>query len=166
MRGVRWDSVKEGYKKCLTKLQRMKDVLVSAFTFDDKPNPYVKEKTPAQALKQTNNIPFTGKGTNYQRAVEYISFLMTKGLSQGRLEYLSCIMFLSDGVCEGAYPDEGLRRLLASKNEGRKMLFYTIACATHEDEDMKRMVSTMGGEHYNVSNPEATRQVFAIILGV
>ena len=156
----------EGYKNCLGKLQRMKELVVSTFTFDDKPNPFLKEKTPSQALKQTSKLPFSGKGTNYQRAVEYVLFLMTRGLSEAHLDFLSCVIFLSDGQCEGGYPDEGMHKLLAMKNEGRKLLFYTIACVTKEDEDMKNMIRTVNGEHFNVHSSEAARQVFSIILGV
>ena len=166
MRGARWNAVVEGYKSCLTKLQRMKQNVVSTFTFDDMPNPFLKEKTPAQALRQTAKIPFTQKGTNYQRAVDYVLFLMTRGLSEAHLDYLTCVIFLSDGQCEGGYPEEGMRKLQAMKNEGRRMLFYTVACVTKEDEDMENMVHTMNGEHFNVQDPEATRQVFSIILGV
>eukprot|EP00831_Metopus_contortus_P005621 TRINITY_DN12121_c0_g1_i4.p2 TRINITY_DN12121_c0_g1~~TRINITY_DN12121_c0_g1_i4.p2 ORF type:complete len:107 (-),score=13.12 TRINITY_DN12121_c0_g1_i4:147-467(-) len=103
-----------------------------------------------------------GKGTNYERAMEYVHFLSTRGLPHQYLDYLTCVIFLSDGL--GGYPAESLRKLSDIRGEGRKILFYTIACATEDSSDMEEMVKYMEGEHYNVSDAIGAKRVFHSIL--
>jgi len=45
----------------------MEDIVVSTFTFDDDPNESIKTLPPAAALGR-RPLPFTGKGTNYEKA--------------------------------------------------------------------------------------------------
>lgn len=161
MKGARWDAVRIGYDTCLKKIQYMSHVLVSAFSFDIKVNPFCKEKVPTVAIDNSVKIPFTGKGTNYKRALEYAINLMKQ---TKRKDYLTCIMFLSDGL--GGYPDEGVKEILQMKEAGRKVLFYTIACETEEEEDMIKLATELGGEHYKVTAAEASRVVFSAILSV
>jgi len=161
MKGARWDAVRIGYDTCLKKIQSMTNVFVSAFSFDIKVNPFCKEKVPAVAMVNSVKIPFTGKGTNYKRALEYAISLMKQ---TKRKDYLTCVMFLSDGL--GGYPDEGVKEILQMKEDGRKIIFYTIACETDEEEDMIKMATDLGGEHYKVTTAEASRIVFSAILSV
>eukprot|EP00826_Nyctotherus_ovalis_P053874 TRINITY_DN7031_c0_g2_i2.p1 TRINITY_DN7031_c0_g2~~TRINITY_DN7031_c0_g2_i2.p1 ORF type:complete len:458 (-),score=163.29 TRINITY_DN7031_c0_g2_i2:515-1888(-) len=161
MKGARWDAVKIGYDTCLKKIQYMSNVFVSAFSFDTKVNPFCKEKVPAIAIANSVKIPFTGKGTNYKRALEYAISLMKQ---TKRKDYLTCMMFLSDGL--GGYPDEGVKEILAMKDAGRKAIFYTIACETDEEADMIKLATELGGEHYKVTTAEASRVVFSAILSV
>ncbi len=161
MKGVRWNSVKAGYKRCLAHIKRMPEVIISAFTFDDKANPFVREKTPAIAATTAERLPFSGKGTNYKRALEFAINIIKRSQHQ---EYLSCILFLSDGM--GGYPEEAMNEILTMREEGKKILFYTMACATKEDEDMVNMAKMLEGAHYTFDDAEAAKRVFAAILRV
>lgn len=161
MKGARWNSVKAGYKNCLAQLKKMPEVIVSAFTFDDKPNPFVREKTPAMAATTAERLPFSGKGTNYKRALEFVINIIQKTQHP---DYLSCILFLSDGM--GGYPEEALQQMIDMRESGKKMALYTIACVTKEDEDMIKMAKMLDGEHYAFENAEAATKVFSAILRV
>lgn len=161
MKGARWDSVVVGFSTCLHRIKRMKEVCVSAFTFDVKPNPFCRERSPHQAILTLNQIPFTGKGTDYKRALKYAIALMNKAKHN---DYLVCIMFLSDGF--GGYPTECINELRTMKTKGKKILFYTIACDTEEETEMIKMTKELEGEHYKVTDPEAAKFVFANILNV
>ena len=161
MKGTRWDSVLVGLSTCLNRIKRMKHVTVSAFTFDSKVNPFCRERSPQQAIINSSQIPFTGKGTDYKRALKYAIALITKAKHS---EYLSCIMFLSDGL--GGYPAEHIKELNSMREKGKKILFYTIACDTDEEKEMMQMAEEINGEHYKVTNPEAAKIVFTTILNV
>jgi uncharacterized protein with von Willebrand factor type A (vWA) domain len=161
MKGTRWDSVIVGLSECLDRIKRMKQVCISAFTFDIKPNPFCRERSPHQAIANSNQIPFTGKGTDYKRALRYATALINKTRHP---DYLVCIMFLSDGL--GGFPKECVEELKEMKEKGRKILFYTIACDTDEEGDMMYMARELQGEHYKVMNPEAAKVIFASILRV
>ena len=161
MRGAPWAGVKAGYRICLTQLERMAEVVVSTFTFGDEANPHVQEKSPSEALQMANSLPFTGQGRNYKPALEYIIGLIDSAV---HAEYLSCILFLSDGP--GGTADESIEQLSALRAYGKKMLFYTIACATEEGEDMVNMVKALEGEHFAFSNPQAAQSSFTTILGL
>jgi len=161
MKGSRWDAVTTGFDICLQKIKRMENVFVSAFTFDTKVNPFCRERHPVRAIAHSKKIPFTGKGTNYKRPIEYAITLMEKSQHS---DYLTCLMFLSDGL--GGYPKESMKELKKLRNRGRKMIFYTIACETEEEADMMQMSTEMEGEHYKITNAEASKIVFAAILNV
>lgn len=161
MKGARWDSVIVGFSTCLHRIKRMKEVCVSAFTFDVKPNPFCRERSPHQAILTLNQIPFTGKGTDYKRALKYAIALINKAKHN---DYLVCMMFLSDGF--GGYPTEYINELKAMRDKGKKILFYTIACDTEEETEMMKMTNELQGEHYKVTDPEAAKLVFAAILNV
>eukprot|EP01022_Parablepharisma_sp_SALTPOND_P023551 TRINITY_DN5013_c0_g1_i1.p1 TRINITY_DN5013_c0_g1~~TRINITY_DN5013_c0_g1_i1.p1 ORF type:complete len:334 (-),score=24.31 TRINITY_DN5013_c0_g1_i1:75-971(-) len=161
MKGARWESVKSGYKDCLTKLQNMKEVLVSAFTFDDKPNPFIREMAPKQVLATVKSLPFTMKGTNYKRALAYAIYLIKK---VGKKDYLSCVVFLSDG--QGGYPTESVSELNKLRKGGKKTLFYTIACETNEEAEMIKMAQELNGEHYKLTSTTAAKVIFSEILGI
>lgn len=161
MAGARWDSVVVGLFTCLKRIRRMVDVCVSAFTFDTKPNPFCRERTPQQAIVNAERMPFTGKGTNYMRALEYAISLVNKTRKEN---HLLCLLFLSDGL--GGYPVDQVEKLKAMRKKGKKILFYTIACVTDEEKDMMRMATELQGEHYKVTNEEASRLVFSTILNV
>jgi len=161
MAGARWDSVVVGLFSCLKRIKRMVDVCVSAFTFDTKPNPFCRERTPRQAIANAERMPFTGKGTNYMRALEYAITLINKSKKDN---HLLCILFLSDGLCE--YPVEQIEKLKTMRKKGKKILFYTISCVTDEEKTMMKMATELQGEHYKVTNEEASRLVFSTILNV
>lgn len=161
MKGSRWDAVTTGFDICLQKIKRMENVFVSAFTFDTKVNPFCRERHPTRAIAHSKKIPFTGKGTNYKRPIEYAITLMEKSENPG---YLTCLMFLSDGL--GGYPKESMNALKRLRSKGRKMIFYTIACETEEEADMMQMSTEMEGEHYKITSAEASKIVFAAILNV
>lgn len=161
MAGARWDSVVVGLFTCLKRIKRMVDVCVSAFTFDTKPNPFCRERTPQQAIVNAERMPFTGKGTNYMRAVEYAISLINKSKKDN---YLLCLLFLSDGL--GGYPADQVEKLKTMRKKGKKILFYTIACVTDEEKDMMKMATELQGEHYKVTNEEASKLVFSTILNV
>ena len=161
MKGSRWESVTTGFRICLEKIKKMKDVYVTAFTFDSKVNPFCRERVPMRAIAHAKEIPFSGKGTNYKRPLEYAMQIMKKSKNQG---FLCCLMFLSDGL--GGYPTSSLEDLKEMRNSGTKIVFYTIACETDEDEDMIKMSRFMGGEHYKIINADASKAIFAAILNV
>lgn len=161
MKGSRWEAVVTGFDICLQKIKRMENVFVSAFTFDTKVNPFCRERHPARAIAHSKTIPFTGKGTNYKRAIEYAITLMEKSHHP---EFLTCLMFLSDGL--GGYPKDSMKSLKRMRSRGRKMIFYTIACETEEEAEMMQMSNEMGGEHYKITSAEASKIVFAAILNV
>ena len=161
MKGTRWEAVRIGFDTCLKKINSMTNVVVSAFSFDNKVNPFCKEKLPAIAIMNSVNIPFSGKGTDYSRALEYALNLISRTTHN---DYLTCIMFLSDGL--GGYPTTCVKKLNNLRESGRKFIFYTIACETDEEEDMIRMCTDLEGEHYKVVTAEASRLVFSSILNV
>ena len=99
MKGSRWESVKIGFKDCLTRLIPMQDILVTALTFDNKPKLFCKEKSPLEAIDVSQDMPFTGEGTNYKRALTFAVDVIKKSTFE---DYLVCIVFLSDGL--GGYP--------------------------------------------------------------
>eukprot|EP00826_Nyctotherus_ovalis_P043337 TRINITY_DN4552_c0_g1_i14.p1 TRINITY_DN4552_c0_g1~~TRINITY_DN4552_c0_g1_i14.p1 ORF type:complete len:435 (-),score=147.43 TRINITY_DN4552_c0_g1_i14:28-1332(-) len=152
MKGSRWEAVMTGFDICLQKIKRMENVFVSAFTFDTKVNPFCRERHPSRAIAHSKQIPFTGKGTNYKRPIEYAISLMEKSHHP---EYLTCMMFLSDGL--GGYPTDSMKALKRLRSRGRKMIFYTIACETEEEADMMHMSTDLGGEHYKITSAEASK---------
>lgn len=161
MKGVRWESVMIGFETFLRKVKDMQEIVLSTYTFDTKVNPCYKEITINEAIEHPSEITFTAGGTNYKKSLEYTIELLEKTL---RPDYLACIIFLSDGL--GGYPGEGIAKLKKMREEGRKILFYTIGCATEDDADMITMATELSGEHYNVVNAEASRLVFSAILKV
>lgn len=161
MRGIRWDSVKIGLKTCLKRMLSMKDLVISGFTFDNGVNRFCTEVTPNEAIKSLNDMKFTAKGTDYTNALEHAIQIITESSLKN---YLSCILLLSDGL--GGFPEDTLNKLADMKNNGTKLLFYTIACETDEDDDMIIMSKGLGGEHYKVTDPEASKIVFTKILGM
>ena len=146
MKGKRWEAVNIGIKICLQKMRHMKDILISGFSFDTHPNPFCSEKAVKEAISLFKELPFTGKGTNYDRALRYAAKLMKDSKHHG---YLTCFMFLSDG--KDSYPDEIVDELKQIRGEGQKFIFYTIACATDEIEDMVSITKALNGEHYNIT---------------
>jgi Mg-chelatase subunit ChlD len=161
MKGSRWDAVTIGYDSFMKNVKNMPEIYISAFTFDTKVNPFCKERTVDEAIECSSQIPFTGKGTNYKRALEYAINLIEKSTHP---DHLVCIMFLSDGL--STYPAESVKRLMEMREQGKKIIFYTIACETDEDEDMIKMATQLEGEHYKVTAAEASRLVFSAILKV
>jgi uncharacterized protein YegL len=161
MKGKRWEAVNIGLQACLRKLKPMKDNLVSGFTFDDQVNPLCRERPTANAVAIFKRLPFTARGTNYKRALEYGLKLITTSKSKS---YLHCVLFLSDGT--GGYPKDVVLQLKDMKEKKRNILFYTIACETDEEKDMIRMAEELSGEHYKVAAAEAARVVFTSVLGL
>lgn len=161
MKGSRWDSVRAGFNDCLEKLRPMKEVIITGLTFDNKPNVFCREKTPDQAIRDTHNMLFTGAGTNYKRSLEYTYEAITKA---ARSDYLFCIILLSDGL--GGYPDRVIEDFKDLREQGKKFLFYSIACETDDDEDMIRIATELKGEHFKVSGVEGMKSAFTRILGV
>lgn len=161
MKGARWDAVKFGYMVCLDRIKAMTDVVVSAFTFDTVPNPFCKERTPKVAIAYSRDLPFTGRGTNYKRALRYAISLMKKSRHK---DYLFCLMFLSDGL--GGFSEEPVNELREMKRRGKKVLFYTVAFKTSRDQEMLKMASMLQGEHYKITNTRAANIIFSTILTV
>ena len=163
MRGTRWESVMIGYKTFLNKVKNMKNITITTFTFDTRVNPFGKEESVEKALEEADKIPFSGKGTNYSRAMKHAIEIFDKSETK---DNLVCIMFLSDGL--GGYPDEAIETLMKMREDGRRFVFYSIGCATDEkeDEDMIGMATSLGGEHYRVIDAEAARIVFPAILNI
>ena len=161
MKGARWDAVKFGYMICLDRIKAMSDVVVSAFTFDTVPNPFCKERSPKVAIGYSRDLPFTGRGTNYKRALRYAISLIKKSVHKN---YLFCLMFLSDGL--GGFSEEPVKELKEMKKDGKKILFYTVAFKTSRDQEMLKMASILQGEHYKVTNIDAAKIIFSTILSV
>lgn len=161
MLGNRWTAVTIGFGTFLKRVKSMENILISAFTFDIKVNPFCKERTIEEAIKNSVELPFTGKGTNYKRALEYGTDLIERSTHK---DYLICIMFLSDGL--GSYPEQSIEKLKQMREDGRKIIFYTIACETNEEADMIKMTTELDGEHYKVMDADAARLVFSAILKV
>ncbi len=162
MRGPRWEAVRCGYKRCLNCLAKMESIIVTTFSFDDKANPHINCRTPAEALRNSGKLPFTGKGTNYAKALEWAISCIEKRDAKFK-DYMVCVLFLSDG--EGGYPEAAVKRLEQMKSTGTRMLFYTIACSTFEDQDMIRMDKELGGEHYRVGDHSSAEAIFLRIIG-
>ena len=163
MMGKRWRAVGDGYLRCLELLQGMQNIIVSSYTFDDKAYDYVKEMEPRVAAKIKEKLPFKkGDKTDYRIAMDKAIKLLTTESNPKFKDYLACVMFLSDG--KGGYPEEQVNQLAELKKAGRKTLFFTFACETEEDEDLKRMATTLAGEHYKVLDAEAMRRAFQTIL--
>lgn len=162
MKGKRWRAVLEGYRRCLKKLQGMENIIVSTVSFDNKANIHGKEKTVVQAQAVQKSIPFTKGGTSYQIALEVTLDIISTGLSSKFANYLSVILFLSDGV--GNYPKAEIARINELKKNEKKIMFYTIACETEEDEDMMNMTKALQGEHYQVKDAEAIKNLFQRII--
>eukprot|EP00826_Nyctotherus_ovalis_P015003 TRINITY_DN1422_c0_g1_i1.p1 TRINITY_DN1422_c0_g1~~TRINITY_DN1422_c0_g1_i1.p1 ORF type:complete len:220 (-),score=74.54 TRINITY_DN1422_c0_g1_i1:91-750(-) len=161
MKGTRWESVKFGLRTCLNRLKAMSEIKISGFTFDREIHDFCREVTPAEAIKLAENMVFSAKGTNYIAALEHAMTIIDEAEHK---DYLACVMFLSDGL--GGLPEDTIEQLNGMKKEGNKILFYTIACATDEDDDMILMSTKLGGEHYKVTNSEASKIVFTKILEV
>lgn len=161
MRGTRWDSVRFGLKTCLNRLKTMEEIRISGFTFDDEVRDFCREVTPEEAIKLSQDMAFSAKGTNYIEALEHAMKIINEAEHK---DYLACIMFLSDGL--GGLPKDTIDELKEMKKQGVKILFYTIACATDDDDDMIIMSTNLGGEHYKVTNSEASKIVFTKILEV
>lgn len=161
MKGKRWEAVKKGLEACLRKLKPMKENVVSGFTFDDQVNHVCRETPTDKALGSFKKLPFTGRGTNYKRALEYAIKLIDTAKSKN---YLSCLLFLSDGT--GGYSKAAVEQLKTIKDKKKNLLFYTIACETDEDKDMKRMATELSGDHYKVTDADAARVVFTRVLGL
>lgn len=161
MRGTRWDSVKFGLKTCLNRLKTMEEIMISGFTFDDNVRDFCREVTPEEAIKLSQDMTFSAKGTNYMEGLEHAMRIINEAKHK---DYLACIMFLSDGL--GGLPKDTIEEIKEMKKQGMKILFYTIACATEDDDDMIIMSTNLGGEHYKVTNSEASKIVFTKILEV
>lgn len=161
MKGSRWESVKIGLNDCIEKLRPMREVLITGLTFDNKPNPFCREKAPEQAIRSVKDMAFTGEGTNYKRCMEYTLGVITKAAHQ---EYLFCMILLSDGL--GGYPDRVIEEMKDLREQGVKLLFYSIACETDDDEDMIRIATELEGEHFKANGPEGMKGAFTRILGV
>ena len=159
--GKRWKFVKNDYLNCLKVLAKMKDIIVSTITFDQDVYTNVEQKTPAQAIKQANNLVFGGGDTNYSKALDAMINCMEK-VEDKYKNYCNCFLFLSDG--QGGYPEEGIKKINKLKEAGKKIICNTIAFSTEEDEDMMKMMKAVGGEHFNVSSEDGAKEVFKQIL--
>lgn len=160
---MRWESVKKSYRKCLTDLMKMKDIVVTTFTYDSDVYPHVEQMVPGKAIKEIEKLPFNaGESTLYTKAMEKIVESIEK-FKKGDEEYCNFLIFLSDGI--GEDPEEPVAKLMQMKEEGRKIVFYTIACDTTEEETMKSMSDRIGGEHRRITKPEDSIYVFTQILG-
>jgi hypothetical protein len=164
MAGARWDSVTLGYDACVQKLKTFKDVMVSAFTFDNKVNPFCREKIPVKAAVNTKDIPFTGKGCNFRRAMDYVIKLIERSSHK---DYLICLLFLACGKTGAAgAPKEQVTKLISMTKNGTKFAIYTLACETEDESEIKDLANALGGEHYSLVKAEASRIAFYNVLGL
>ncbi len=162
MRGKRWKAVTEGYTRCLAVLEKMEEIIISTLTFDQKPNLHGAEKTAAAALANAKKLPFTAGDTNFDAALQMALDLISKSQSPQYANYLNVILLLSDGV--GGYPTEQVQKILTMRENGKKVLFFTIACETEEDQDMIKMAQQLKGEHFKAADALAIKQLFAKII--
>ncbi len=161
MRGARWNAVKSGYKRCLWAMAKMPNILVTTFSFDDKVYPHMNCRLPSDALKNINKIPFIGKGTNYNHAMEkVVECIESRGPKYH--DYLISVIFLADG--SGGYPDVAVKSLIKLKSVGTNILFYTIACATEDDAEMQKMAKELQGTHYRIKEQSAAEAIFLRII--
>lgn len=163
MRGDRWESVKASYRKCLIDLMKMQSIIVTTFTYDDNVYPHVNMKSPSEALKEFEKLPFNkGEDTVYDNAMETIASTIED--MQGEYEnYCTFVLFLSDGMAE--FPRVPVNKMIELKRKGRKIVFYTIACVADDDSTMVKMSKEIGGEHYKIAKPENSKFVFTRVLG-
>ena len=159
MKGRRWTALLDAYKHLLTMLQKMPDVVVTIFSFDDAPHLLCREITPKEALEKAARLVFGGKGTNYGRALEMVEGCISKSKFP---DYISCVLFFSDGASEA--PTTELNKLVQLKEGGKSILLITIACETDEDQDLQKMARAMEGDHYKTTSARALRQIFEKIL--
>lgn len=162
MRGERWDAMKAGYRKCLSELKKMKNIIVTVFTYDDNVNPHASQETPIECIKKFEKLPFTQGETNYTKALEAMTNVM-ENVKEEYKEYCSFLIFLSDGEAE--FPKEACAKIVQMKKSGKKIIFYTVACVTTDDKSMTTMTREIGGEHFRISNPEGGKIIFTQILG-
>lgn len=163
MKGKRWNNLTAAYKDFLNTLSTMPDNIVSIFSFDDMPHLLCKYETIKGCIDKATKLTFGGKGTNYARALAQIIYLVTK-ITPKYSDYLTCILFFSDGA--GDPPTTELTQLVGIKNSGKKILLYTIACETDEDDDLKNMAIAMNGDHYKTSSSGALKQIFKKVLSL
>eukprot|EP00830_Metopus_es_P002124 TRINITY_DN11894_c0_g1_i1.p1 TRINITY_DN11894_c0_g1~~TRINITY_DN11894_c0_g1_i1.p1 ORF type:complete len:184 (+),score=17.68 TRINITY_DN11894_c0_g1_i1:203-754(+) len=107
MKGAKWNYVNEGYRKCLSELAHMKDVIVTLFSFDDNVCQHINEETPEDALKHLDKVPFTGGRTDYSPAFEWLVNKIAESSTKHK-DYLNYVLFLSDR--EGGYPDISVKK--------------------------------------------------------
>jgi uncharacterized protein with von Willebrand factor type A (vWA) domain len=163
MRGERWAAVKASYKKCLSELMKMKDIIVTTFTYDKEVYPHVNQMAPGKAIKEREKLPFMAdEETYYTKAMDKMVESMQE-IKEEYKEFCTFLIFLSDGV--GEDPTAPVEEIMKMKEDGRKVVFYTIACATTEEETMKSMSDRIGGEHRRIKKPEDSQYVFTQILG-
>lgn len=159
MSGARWDSVTLGYDACLQKLKPVTDVYVSSFSFDGKVNPFCREKPPVKAAVTAKELPFTGKGRSFKRALDYAIKLMERFEHK---DYLHCMLLLASGA--GGPSQEQIDRLKTMRKVGIKFVFYTISCETEDEKEIIELTKALDGEHYKLDKAEASRIVFYNIL--
>lgn len=162
MAGARWDSVTLGYEACLHKLMPFKDIVVSAFTYDGKVNPYCREKAPAKAVSTAKDIPYTGKGCNFRRAIDYVIRLIERSAHK---DYLACVIFLAGGLTgPTGIPKEQTIKLKTMQKAGLKLVMYCLSCEAEEEADIKNLADSMEGEYYKLEKAEASRVAFYHVL--
>lgn len=163
MRGDRWTSVKNGLRKCLSDLKKMKDNIVTIFTFDSVINEHVSQATPAEAIAKHEKLPTTnGEDTDYNVAMEKVVSSMQE-VQEKYANFCRFVVFLSDGF--GVCPKEHVEKIEELMKSGMKVVFYTISCVTDEEAAMIEMAKGIKGEHYKISKPESAKIIFSQILG-
>eukprot|EP00831_Metopus_contortus_P023960 TRINITY_DN21009_c0_g1_i1.p1 TRINITY_DN21009_c0_g1~~TRINITY_DN21009_c0_g1_i1.p1 ORF type:complete len:149 (+),score=33.43 TRINITY_DN21009_c0_g1_i1:161-607(+) len=122
-----------------------------------------KEMNSKIVMEKISHLYFGGKGTAYGRAIDQIIYLIMKAKKEHQ-DYLNCILFFSDGA--GDSPTTELAKLSQIKKDGRKILLFTIASETEEDDDLQQMAIVMNGDHYSTNSSEALKQIFHKILSL
>lgn len=162
MKGERWDTIMEAYKKALSQLRKMHNISISCFTYDENVNPFIQEDSPDKAYKSISKIPNSeGEGKDHEKAFEHIVEILS---NTSHPSYLNCILFVSAG--SGTYPDDSMARLQEMKKQGLKMLFYGIACITEDEECLMNIVQAVDGELFKFSNPDSGKEIYSALLGV
>lgn len=161
MTGSRANAVEQGIIKCLQILKRMKEIIVTCFTFDIDTSVLHTYENPAKIIRSRKKMFPSKKGdkTDYKKALEK-AIQMING-NTAHPDYLSCVIFMSDG--DGEYPKDSMNKLIEMKKSGKPLIFMTLACCTMEDFSMLEMSKAIEGEHYNIADATAMTNAF---LGV
>jgi uncharacterized protein YegL len=163
MTGRRWKGVLDGFQMFLQYLLREKEVVVSAFTFDEEVTPYIKEQQPSKVKAMQTELPFTsGSDRKYGKALSKLLGLMATENAPDFQDYLPCVLFVSTG--KGGYPEEEMSSLMLLKSEGKDFLFFSFACETEGDADMERIASGLNGEHFRITEADCLPAAFVLAI--
>lgn len=164
MRGKRWKNLTIAYETLLKNLETMKDIKISSVCFDGQAYVHNSCVGVSEALATANKLPKNfGADTRYDVALQAALDILA-GQGSEFAKYLNCIVFLSDGTA--SYPEEQVNKLLTMKKEGRKFIYSSIALVTEDDDTLKKMATTLEGDHYQVASPESLASITHNIMNL